>query len=233
MPVALYCFARDLRLDDHAGLSAASARGDIVPVLLIDRDMTKRLTSSPRRAGFFCAAVSSLDSALRERGSALIVRHGEAPTLLSQLLRESKAGAVAWSASHDGAGMRRDTEAQAAVEESGARAIVVHDAPAIPPEESTAARSSGSEGYRAFVPYYEVWRELAPGSYEAPLLLSFSRAQLHSEPLPQPQDFGSADRRSMQSRPMARAKNSTRSCVVPRSSIPLRSTCRPTIARRI
>jgi deoxyribodipyrimidine photo-lyase len=89
--------------------------------------------------------------------------------------------------------MQSDTETEAAVEEAGARAIVVHDAPAIPPEESTAARSSGSEGYRAFVPYYEVWRELVPGSYEAPLLLSFARAQLQSEPLPQPQEFGAPE----------------------------------------
>src|SRR5438552_6483678 len=142
MAAAIYRFARDLRLDDHAGLGAAAAHGDVVPVLVIDNDIAKRLASSPRRAGFFCAAVSSLDSALRERGSALIVRHGEAATVLPQLLAESKAGAVAWSASYDGAGVQRDNELQAAVEESGARAIVVHDAPAIPPEDSTAARSS-------------------------------------------------------------------------------------------
>jgi deoxyribodipyrimidine photo-lyase len=193
MPAAIYRFARDLRLDDHAGLSAASAHGDIVPVLVIDRDITKRLASSPRRAAFFCAAVSSLDGALRERGSALIVRHGEASAVLPQLIREAKAGAVAYSASYDGEGVRNDTEVQAAIEEGGARAIVVHDAPAIPPEESTAARSSGGDGYRAFVPYYEIWRELAPGSYEAPLLLSFARTELQSEPLPQPKDFGAPE----------------------------------------
>ncbi|HET9392719.1 MAG TPA: deoxyribodipyrimidine photo-lyase [Candidatus Rubrimentiphilum sp.] len=193
MPAAIYRFARDLRLDDHAGLSAASAHGDIVPVLIIDSDTSKRLRSSPRRADFFCAAVSSLDSALRERGSALIVRRGEASTILRDLIRESKAEAVAWSASYDGAGAQRDTELQAAVEDAGVRALIAHDAPAIPPEESTAARSSGGEGYRAFVPYYEVWRELAPGSYEAPLLLSFARVQLQSEPLPQPQEFGAPE----------------------------------------
>ena len=92
-------------------------------------------------------------------------------------------------------GLRKTPESivQAAIEEGGARAILVHDSPAIPPEESTAARSSGGEGYRAFVPYYEVWRELTPGSYEAPLLLSFARSQLQSEPLPKPQDFGSQE----------------------------------------
>jgi len=193
MPAAIYRFARDPRLDDHAGLSAAAANGDVVPVLVVDRDTEKRIASSPRRAAFFCAAVSSLDSALRERGSRLIVRHGEASAVLPGLARECRAGAVAWSASYDGAGMRSDTELQTAIEEGGARALVVHDSPAIPPEESTAARSSGGEGYRAFVPYYEVWRELVPALYEAPLLLSFTRAELQTQALPQPQDFGAQD----------------------------------------
>ncbi len=193
MSTAIYRFARDLRLDDHAGLSAAAAHGDIVPVLIVDRDLEARLCSSPRRAAFFCCAVSALDGALRERGSALIVRHGAVAEVLQQLIRDAQAGAVAWSASYDGAGMQSDTQVQDVMEESGTRAIVVHDSPAIPPEESTAARSSGGDGYRAFAPYYETWRELAPGSYEAPLLLSFARTQLQSEKLPQPKDFGSPE----------------------------------------
>ncbi len=193
MSVAVYRFARDLRLDDHAGLSAAAAHGDVLPVLIIDGDLEKRLRSSPRRAAFYCGAVAALDGALRERGSALIVRRGEAAGILGPLVREAGASAVAWSASYDGAGAALDAELQAAIEESGARATVVHDSPAIPPEESTAARSSGDEGYKAFAPYYEVWRELEPGSYEAPLLLSFARAALPNEPLPQPKEFGAAD----------------------------------------
>ncbi|HEX5275413.1 MAG TPA: deoxyribodipyrimidine photo-lyase [Candidatus Rubrimentiphilum sp.] len=191
MPVAVYRFTRDLRLDDHAGLSAASAHGDIAPALILDRQLEDRLRSSPRRAAHFCGAAAALDAALRERGSALIVRRGEASVELARLMQELDAPAVAWSASYDRAGIAAGTDLQAALEERGARAIVVHDSPAIPPEESTAARSSAGAGYKAFVPYYDVWRELEPGSYEAPLLLSFMPAGVPSEPLPQPSDFGS------------------------------------------
>ncbi len=191
MPVAIYRFARDLRLDDHAGLSAASAHGDIAPFLVIDRELDERLRSSPRRAAYFCRAAAALDAALRERGSALVVRHGEAAAEVTRLAQELKAVAVSWSASYDRSGIAADAELQAAIEERGMRATAVHDSPAIPPEESTAGRSSAGEGYRAFAPYYDVWRELEPGSYEAPLLLSFVRADVGSEPLPQPADFGS------------------------------------------
>jgi deoxyribodipyrimidine photo-lyase len=191
MPTAIYRFTRDLRLEDHAGLSAAAAYGDIIPVLILDRDLDRRLRSSPRRAAYFCGAVAALDASLRERGSALVVRRGEAAEILPGLVREFAAPAVAWSASYDGAGAAADVDAQAAVEETGTRALVVHDAPAIPPQESTAARSSEGAGYKAFSPYYEVWRELEPASYEAPLLLSFTQEHARTEPLPHASDFAS------------------------------------------
>ncbi len=209
MAVAIYRFARDLRLDDHAGLSAASAHGDIAPVLIVDRELEARLRSSPRRAAYFCAAAAALDAALRERGSALIVRHGEPAAELTRLAAELGAAAVVWSASYDRAGIAADTELRAAIEERGAQAIVVHDSPAIPPEESTAARSSAGEGYKAFAPYYDVWRELEPGSYEAPLLLSFVHSGGPSEPLPQPADFGSGDPAPAAGAPHARTKLET------------------------
>lgn len=209
MPVAIYRFARDLRLDDHAGLSAASAHGDIAPVLIVDRELNERLRTSPRRAAYFCGAAAALDTALRERGSALIVRRGEAEAELVRLTGEFKAAAVAWSASYDRAGIAAGTILQAAVEKSGARAIVVHDSPAIPPEETTAARSSTGDGYKAFAPYYDVWRVLDPGSYEAPLLLSFVPARSRSEPLPQPADFGSSDPVPDSGAPRARGKLET------------------------
>lgn len=72
------------------------------------------------------------------------------------------------------------------------RATVVPDAAALAPEETTAARPSAGDGYRAFVPYHELWRDMEPASYEIPLLLSFARVDLESEALPEPNEFGSS-----------------------------------------
>ena len=74
------------------------------------------------------------------------------------------------------------------------RAEVVHDAPAIPPDETAAARPSGGDGYRAFAPYYDVWRTLRPASYDVPLLVHFAPSDLQSEPLPLPHEFGASER---------------------------------------
>ena len=191
MAAVIYRFTRDLRLDDHAGLAAAAAHGEVVPVLVVDRALEARLQASPRRAAFFCGAVASLDKSLRDRGSRLIVRRGNAPAILKSIARACRATTVAWSASFDCEGMREDERLQSAMEEANLRALSVQDAPAITPEETTAARTSAGEGYRAFVPYHELWRDLQPASYELPLLLSFARTELESEALPLPSEFGS------------------------------------------
>ena len=191
MPNAIYRFSRDLRLEDHAGLAAAASYGKVVPVLIIDRALEARLSASARRAAYYCGAVASLDAALHERGSRLVVRRGNPAVILKNVARGCDASAIAWSASFDGPGIQADQRLQSDLEEAGLRAIPVHDAPAITPEETTAARPSAGDGYRAFVPYHEVWRELEPASYEIPLLLSFARTEVQTERLPEPADFGS------------------------------------------
>ena len=87
----IFRFSRDLRLDDHAGLAAAAARGALVPLLVIDAALKARLKASPRRAAFFCGAVRSLDTELRERGRRLIVRRGNVAPILTSVARETGA----------------------------------------------------------------------------------------------------------------------------------------------
>ncbi|HLX26853.1 MAG TPA: deoxyribodipyrimidine photo-lyase [Candidatus Cybelea sp.] len=190
----IYRFTRDLRLDDHAGLAAAAARGAVLPLLAIDRALEARLTRSPRRAAFFCAAVASLDAELRERGSHLIVRRGPAGTAIRKVAHATGAVGVAWSAAYDGTSMQSDQRLASELEEAGLMATIVHDAPAIPPEETAAARSIAGLGYRAFAPFFEVWRELQIVTHEHPLLLRFASSDLHSEPLPAPGEFGAHER---------------------------------------
>lgn len=189
---AIYRFTRDLRLDDHAGLAAAAAQGEIVPLLVLEPAFERRLARSPRRAAFYCWAVERLDRALRERGSRLLVRRGPAARVLVAVARASGAAAVFWSASYDDEGMQADQRLQSELEEAGLRALAVHDAPAIAPEETGAARPSQGDGYRAFAPYFEVWRSLRAASYEAPLLLAFAGGGLDGEALPAAAGFSAA-----------------------------------------
>ncbi|MBV8364007.1 MAG: deoxyribodipyrimidine photo-lyase, partial [Candidatus Eremiobacteraeota bacterium] len=169
MRTVLFRFTRDLRVEDHAGLAEAARHGTILPVLIIDELLRARIMRSPRRAAFFVRAVRSLDAALREQGSALVVRRGPLRETLLALADEVKPTAVVWSASYDAAAMRQDEELRALLEDRGIETPLVHDAPAIPPEETAAAKLGPGEGYRALGPYLEAWRSIEVVSHEAPL----------------------------------------------------------------
>lgn len=189
----IYRFSTDLRLDDHAGLAEAASRGAVLPAIVIDDALALRLKASPRRAAFFCAAVAALDSELREMGSALVVRRGPPGKIIVEIAREIGADGAAWSSSYHAQGIRDDRQVQSELEEAGLAALVVHDAPAIPPEESAAARGAGNAGYRAFAPYFERWWNLAVASYENPLLLRFISSAAGAEALPKAGEFGACE----------------------------------------
>ncbi|MBV9234082.1 MAG: deoxyribodipyrimidine photo-lyase [Candidatus Eremiobacteraeota bacterium] len=186
----VYRFRKDLRLDDHAGLTAAASHGPVLPLLILDDDLCERLRLSPQRAAFFCSAVTALDADLRQHGSRLIVRRGAPKRELLRVLQELHALGAGWSAAYDGNQIENDRALQSALEERGFVARMVHDAPAIPPDEITAVRGDDSRGYRAFAPYFQAWSERSVKSYESPLLLRFARPEIESGPLPQASDFG-------------------------------------------
>lgn len=189
----IYRFTRDLRLDDHAGLAAAASHGNVVPLLVIDPALKARLARSPRRAAFFCAATVALDAELRERGSRLVVRRGAPAATMKSVAAAANAAGAAWSASYDGEAMRSDEQLRSALEETGLIASIVHDAPAVAPDESAAAHSIPGSGYRAFAAYFDVWRRLPVRSHEHPLLIGFALRDLQSEPLPDPREFGAVE----------------------------------------
>ena len=193
MPSVLFRFARDLRLEDHAGLAVAARHGVIVPALVIDPLLRARIAKSPRRASFFVRAVRALDAALRAHGSSLIVRRGPLQQTILALADELEAGAVIWSASYDADAMREESDLRAALEDRGVVAPIVHDAPAVPPAQTAAVKLGSGEGYRALAPYIDVWRTIDVASHEAPLLMRFAKIDVESEPLPDENDFTLAD----------------------------------------
>ncbi len=186
---SLFLFRRDFRLGDHAGLAEASRFGSVVPALVIDPALERRLERNPRRAAYFCGAVSSLRDALRARGAALVVRRGSLSTTVLRLARDARTDTVVWSAAYDGATMERDRALQAALEEAGLRVSLAHDAPAVPPDETAAARASDDgSGYRAFAPYAVAWRTVARASYDASV--RFADVALASDAPPDASAFG-------------------------------------------
>jgi deoxyribodipyrimidine photo-lyase len=79
---------------------------------------------------------------------------------------------------------------QSSLEEAGLRAVGVHDAPIVGPDDTAAARSNGT-GYRSFPAYYANWSR-APRATFARKLAFAPAGRLSSEMLPQPPEFESS-----------------------------------------
>jgi len=174
---------------DHAGLAEAARHGPVLPALVFESAERERIAANPRRAAYYCGAVSSLAAALAREGAPLVCRRGPLVATVLRLVRERKAAAVTWSAAYDAATLRRQRALQSALEEAGVRATLVHDAPAVAPDETAAARSSdGGLGYRALVPYLAAWAQQPRAPVTARVRFALPAAP--SDPLPAASEFG-------------------------------------------
>lgn len=86
--VEVVWFKRDLRLDDHAALSAAALRGPVLPLFIVEPDYWKLPDTSARQWHFWKSCIEDLQSDIAARGGALVVRVGEATQILSVLHAE-------------------------------------------------------------------------------------------------------------------------------------------------
>ncbi|WP_108815076.1 cryptochrome/photolyase family protein [Loktanella sp. Alg231-35] len=118
-PILMW-FRRDLRLDDHAALTAACAAGHpVIPVFILD-ELTEEMGAAPKmRLGL---SVADLAKALGDEGSKLILRRGNADEVLRQLIAQTGAGAVYWSRQYDPASRARDTLVKTALKADGVEA---------------------------------------------------------------------------------------------------------------
>ncbi|HEY8876361.1 MAG TPA: deoxyribodipyrimidine photo-lyase [Roseateles sp.] len=97
---ALVWYRRDLRADDQAALyHALRAAKQVFCAFILDRDILDALPRADRRVEFILGALQVLDEDLRQRGGALIVRHGFAADEIPRLAAEL--GVQAVFANHD------------------------------------------------------------------------------------------------------------------------------------
>ncbi len=92
--ISILWFKRDLRLDDHAALTAAAKRGPVLPLYIIEPDYWQQPDTSLRHWQFIKGALLELDKQLRSLGQPLMVLRGPASKVLVQLCQQYQATAV-------------------------------------------------------------------------------------------------------------------------------------------
>jgi deoxyribodipyrimidine photo-lyase len=79
---------RDLRVSDQAALVAACSAGPVVPVYILDDETPRHRAMGGASRWWLHHSLMSMDRALRERGSRLILRRGKSADVLTQLAVE-------------------------------------------------------------------------------------------------------------------------------------------------
>ena len=113
----IYWIRRDLRLGDNPTLVEAINRGGPVIPVVINDDIQHRLGAAS--AYRMSMGFEAMDKTLRKLGSRIIYRSGNPVDVLTELVRETGAGAVYWSRLYDPESVERDTKVKAAVKANG------------------------------------------------------------------------------------------------------------------
>jgi deoxyribodipyrimidine photo-lyase len=184
MSPSIVWLRRDLRLADHAALTAACARGGAVLVVYIHAPEEE----APWEPGaatrwWLHHSLAALDGELRRRGSRLVIRRGPTWPALEALIETTGAQAVYWHRVYEPMLRERDRAIQAALR---ARGLVAESFPGELLAEPWTVATAAGEPYRVFSPYWrKLWPSIevvqplpAPPRIESPTVPSLDLAEL-------------------------------------------------------
>ena len=179
-PLGLVWLRRDLRLHDPAALHAAlQACDQVALVFVFDRDILEPLLQrglrTDRRVEFIRAAVEEVDAGLRERGSALIVRHGRAPEIIPALAAELGAQAVFCGRDDEPLARERDASCERALQRDGRSLHTVKEHMIF---ERDDVLTGQGKPYTVFTPYRTNWLARYAAQAPRPLASELERHRL-------------------------------------------------------
>jgi deoxyribodipyrimidine photo-lyase len=144
---ALVWFRRDLRVHDHPALRTALERHDrVIPVFCLDDRLLHGRHASGPRTQFLLECLTDLDSALRARGSGLVIRHGRPERELAALAQQTGATEIHVSADVSPFSRRRDAR------------LELHTYPGVNVLDDVGApRTQAGGPYTVFSPFHRTW----------------------------------------------------------------------------
>jgi deoxyribodipyrimidine photo-lyase len=111
---SLLWFRQDLRLSDNPALRAALDRGQpVIPVFIWSPEEEAPWQPGATSSWWLHQSLTRLNASLRQRGSRLIIRRGQALETLRELKRQASATAVYWNRRYETTVIERDRHIKA------------------------------------------------------------------------------------------------------------------------
>jgi deoxyribodipyrimidine photo-lyase len=158
MSTGIVWYRHDLRLRDHPALRAALDEHDrVVPLFCFDDRLLHGRHASGPRTQFMLECLAEVDSALRDRGSGLLVRRGRPEEEIPALAREVDAGAIHFTRDVSPFARRRGERTGAALREAG---VELRDHPGLNAVDDVRdIRTKQGKPYSVFSPFHNSWLE--------------------------------------------------------------------------
>ena len=147
-PLSICWFRQDLRLADNPALTAAAARGDVLPVFILDDASAGPDSIGAASRWWLHHSLQALKNAL---GGILYVTAGDARELIPALARETGASAVFWNRSYEAWRIERDTALKTKLGEAGIEAESHNGALLWEPWE---VKKGHGTPFKVFTPFY-------------------------------------------------------------------------------
>lgn len=145
---------RDLRLADQPAIAEAARKGPVIPVYICDDETPRHRAMGGASRWWLHHSLASLDKALREKGSRLILRRGRSDEVLAQLAEE--VGATEVHALHHYEPWWRNAEKAVAKQLT----LCLHHGNYLAPPGSVTTGSGGL--YKIYTPFWRTLRERMP-----------------------------------------------------------------------
>ncbi|MBL0891900.1 MAG: deoxyribodipyrimidine photo-lyase [Gemmatimonadaceae bacterium] len=149
MAVQLVWLKRDLRLHDHAPFAAAARQGPVVALYVVEPSMVQADDFDAQHHRFIALALAELRQRLARRGAVLLIRTGECPAILEQVMQDVGAEAL-WAHEETGNALSyaRDRRVRAWAK---ARGLPFHELPGNGVVRRLASRDGWAERWEALV----------------------------------------------------------------------------------
>lgn len=156
MPLTIYWFRRDLRLEDNAGLTYALREGHpVLPIFIFDTNILDELEDrDDARVTFLHDRLAQMHERLQKKGSGMRIYYGKPPEIWEQITTEYQVAAVYTNRDYEPYAKRRDKEVEDLLGTKGIEFNTFKDQVIFEKDEVL----TGSGGpYKVFTPYKRSW----------------------------------------------------------------------------
>ena len=150
----LFWHRRDLRIADNVGLAAAADRDTVAPLFVFDEAILDH--ASDVRVRRLIDSLHALRSAYQDRGSELIVAHGDPAAVVPAVAMALDVERVVWNRDYSGLARQRDAGVRRALHDAGIRREAHHDSVLQTPDS---IRTNAGDPYAVYTYYWRKWTE--------------------------------------------------------------------------